>query len=324
MAEAPLLVVLRALKLGDFLTGLPALRALAAHFPDHRRVLAAPAGLRPLVDHVAVVHELVPTPGLVPLTASLRPPAVAVDLHGRGPLSQPLLVALHPARLIAFEHPDIPATRGGPVWRRGEHEVQRWCRLLAESGIPADPGDLDIPEVPPSPFPEAAGATIVHPGAADPARRWPADRFAAVARAEAAAGRRVLLTGTVEEAALARQVARLADLPAEAVVASRTTLLDLVGLIARAGRVITGDTGVAHVATATRTPSVVLFGPVPPSEWGPPADRPNHLALWAGRAGDPHGTQTDPGLLRIHVDTVLAALERLPPPVTRPLAAKGS
>jgi len=69
-----------------------------------------------------------------------------------------------------------------------------------------------------------------------------------------------------------------------------------------------GDTGMAHLATAMGTPSVVLFGPTPPGEWGPPADRPWHRALWAGRRGDPHAGAPDPGLLEIGPGDVAAAL----------------
>jgi uncharacterized protein YjbJ (UPF0337 family) len=57
-------------------------------------------------------------------------------------------------------------------------------------------------------------------------------------------------------------------------------------------------------------PSVVLFGPTPPAEWGPPPDRPWHRALWAGRRGDPHAKAPDAGLLAISVEDVLAALNR--------------
>jgi ADP-heptose:LPS heptosyltransferase len=74
---------------------------------------------------------------------------------------------------------------------------------------------------------------------------------------------------------------------------------------------VSGDTGVAHLATALRTPSVVLFGPTPPDEWGPPPGRPAHRVLWAGRRGDPHGDAPDPGLLEISVGDVLAALAAL-------------
>src|SRR5205823_1228874 len=75
----------------------------------------------------------------------------------------------------------------------------------------------------------------------------------------------------------------------------------------RRGRVVSGDTGVAHLATALRTPSVVLFGPVSPRLWGPPEDA-RHLVLWAGRTGDPHAGSPDAGLLEITPEQVLQAL----------------
>ena len=86
---------------------------------------------------------------------------------------------------------------------------------------------------------------------------------------------------------------------------------ELAAAIAVAGRVVCGDTGVAHLATALGTPSVVLFGPTSPSRWGPPRDRPIHRVLWAGRTGDPHASRPDPGLLAIGEDEVLQALEQL-------------
>jgi ADP-heptose:LPS heptosyltransferase len=95
------------------------------------------------------------------------------------------------------------------------------------------------------------------------------------------------------------------------VLAGRTSLLELAAAVAAAGRVVCGDTGPAHLATAFGTPSVVLFGPTPPAEWGPPPGGP-HIALWAGRRGDPHAQAPDPGLLELGPADVAAALARLP------------
>jgi ADP-heptose:LPS heptosyltransferase len=95
------------------------------------------------------------------------------------------------------------------------------------------------------------------------------------------------------------------------VLAGRTSLLGLARVVAAAGRVVSGDTGIAHLAVAVGTPSVTLFGPVPPSLWGPPPCRPQHLPLWRGGVGDPHGDSPDAGLLRVQVDDVLEALRTL-------------
>src|SRR5690606_16791225 len=106
-------------------------------------------------------------------------------------------------------------------------------------------------------------------------------------------------TGAPGERALASWVAERAGLGDDAVLAGRTGIAELAAAVASAARVVCGDTGVAHLATALRTPSVVLFGPTSPGLWGPPADRPMHRVLWAGRTGDPHAERTDPGLLEI-------------------------
>jgi ADP-heptose:LPS heptosyltransferase len=86
-------------------------------------------------------------------------------------------------------------------------------------------------------------------------------------------------------------------------------LADVVG---RAALMVSGDTGVAHLATAFGTRSVLLFGPTPPASWGPAIDRDLHTVLWHGQQaapGDPHGTRIDPALDAITVGEVLAAAE---------------
>ena len=302
-AAGPVLLAYRALGLGDLLCGIPALRALRDAFPQHRLVLAAPTALAPLAALSGAVDEVRDTAPLAVPGAGRAD--VAVNLHGRGPESHRAVLAAEPRQLLAFACDEVP--HDGPRWRRGEHEVNRWCRLLTESGIPADASRLDLP-APPWPAPAGTeGATLIHPGAASAARCWPAARWAAVARAEREAGRRVVVTGSAAERPLAETVARRAGLPAAAVLAGRTDLRALAAAVASAARLFSGDTGIAHLATALGTPSVVLFGPTPPAEWGPPPERRRHVVLHRGGRGDPHADAPDPGLLAITVGDVLAA-----------------
>jgi ADP-heptose:LPS heptosyltransferase len=304
MSPRPVALSLRALGLGDLLTAVPALRAIAASYPGHRHLLACPSALAPLATLTGAVDDIVPARPLEPL--KMAPPEIAFNLHGRGPQSHQVLDALGPERMIAFGRGEPPS----PEWREDEHEVDRWCRLLRESGVPADRTQLHL-DAPAGPTLIPDDATVIHPGAASNARRWPADRYAAVARRELAAGRAVVITGSAGERELAEKVAELAGAPVEAVAAGRTSLAELTRLVAAAGRVVCGDTGVAHLATALRTPSVVLFGPVSPARWGPPP-RPWHRVLWRGTTGDPHADEPDSGLLAIGVEEVLDTLGDLP------------
>ncbi|MDM4718387.1 glycosyltransferase family 9 protein [Micromonospora sp. WMMA1363] len=305
-----MILVLRALGVGDLATAVPALRALRGAYPHRELVLAAPAWLAPLVDLVGVVDRLVPADGLGQLDRSVGRPRVAVNLHGRGPQSHRVLAATRPGRLLAFANADA-GHHDGPDWAQDAHEVRRWCGLLEAYGVSADPGDLALRR--PAAGSTPTGVSVVHPGSKVPAKRWPPVRFAAVARHLTATGHRVVVTGSAAEAPLARQVTRFAGLPDHANLAGRTDLHDLAALVAHARLLVSGDTGIAHLATAYHTPSVLLFGPVAPARWGPPADRPYHRALcvdgrdWPGWTGvGPH-----PSLASVAVDEVLAALDEV-------------
>ncbi|HZG04029.1 MAG TPA: glycosyltransferase family 9 protein [Streptomyces sp.] len=308
VSHRPRLLVLRALGLGDLLAGVPALRALRREFGGYEIVLAAPRELEPLARLSGAVDTLLhaAAPGrAVPEEIGWPgpPPRVAVDLHGRGPESMRPLERLAPHRLLAFAAP------GGPPWYAEEHERDRWCRFLRWYGVPADPSDLRLPR--PAAVSPAPGAVVLHPGAGSPARCWPVERYAAVAAGLRRAGRRVVVTGGPQEYDLLARLAKLAALP-DADVHGGPPLERLAALVAGASAVVSGDTGIAHLAVALGTPSVTLFGPVAPRLWGPPP-LPRHRALWhPGPPGDPHGHVPDPLLLRIRPEEVLAALSRLP------------
>lgn len=308
MAVSPdTVLVLRALGLGDLLTGIPALRGLRRAYPDAHIVLAAPERYRDLATLSGAVDELDPTPGLGRLRPRHEPPALAVNLHGSGPESIADLCSLQPGALISHRHCAFPGV-DGPPWRADLHEVDRWCALLEWAGIPCDPEDLAIPR--PPGHPDRSSAVVIHPGAAYAARRWPPERFAQVAAALRNRGHDVVITGDTSEVDLATSVADAAGLPRSAVLAGTLGLLELVALISDCRLLICGDTGVGHIATATGTPSVLLFGPTPPNRWGPRGSGP-HVAVWAGDKGDPHADRPHRGLLLITVRRVLDATESL-------------
>jgi ADP-heptose:LPS heptosyltransferase len=313
----PALLALRALGLGDLLTAVPALRGLSAAFPDHELVLAAPASLGPLAALAGAADAILPAERLEAVT-NLPACAIATNLHGRGPQSHRALLTARPSRLIAFRHPEVAESAQGPEWRAEEHEVHRWCRMVEAFGVSTDPSFLDLP-APDRPIAErASGAVLLHPGAKEPARRWPAARWGELAARLRAGGRRVVVTGGPTEEGLARAVAELGGLDGRAVLTDMD-VLDLVAVVAAARLVVAGDTGVSHVATATRTPSIVLFGPTAPDRWGPPSDRVEHRVLWAGRGGDPHAAETFVGLLEIGVDAVHSAADEA---LARPSGAR--
>jgi ADP-heptose:LPS heptosyltransferase len=294
-------LALRALGLGDFFTGLPALAMLREALPAEHIVLAVPDPFREFALLSKSVDATVHGHELTPLIDPPEMPELAIDLHGNGPGSRALLEATRPARLIGYGH-------HGLAWDAGEHEVERWCRLIRE-GLPARAlptpsvaGRLPIPPDVTVP----AGRTVVHCGAKSASRRWPPARFVRVAAALRELGHDVVITGGPDEQHLAGQIAD----EAHVATVSPPTLGEFVALIAHARLLISGDTGAAHVATNYATPSVILFGPVSPALWGPPAD-PRHQVLWHGDGtGNPHGEELDPALFRIREGEVLAAAER--------------
>ncbi len=306
----PRLVIVRPLGLGDFLTAVPAYRALARAFPEHHRILAASIAFAPLAQFCGEsIDEVVDTAPLAPLDPALHSADVVVNLHGRGPQSHRVILETEPRRLIAFHNPEVGLPVNAPQWRDDEHEVLRWCRLLNESGIPTNPRELDLRVRPhQGPYHDAI---VLHPGASSESRRWPVESWIALAVGLRRRGYDVVFTGSGAEFRRCRIIARNAGAGIRSVLAGHTTLDVLASVIAGARAVICGDTGVAHVATAVGTPSVVLFGPMSPARWGPPHDRAVHRVIWHGKTGDPHAPRVDPGLAEITVEEVVGELENV-------------
>ncbi|MFC8045968.1 glycosyltransferase family 9 protein [Nocardia sp. NPDC057353] len=301
-------LALQARGLGDLLTAVPALRALRRARPGDHLVLAAPRRLRPVVDLIASVDAIAPTGPGGELRWDGPRPELAVNLHGPDPASILALAGTEPGLLLSYRSAALPQWPG-PELDPQAHRVQRWCALLEWAGMTADPRNLGL--VPPVPTVSRRDCVVVHVGAGAPARRWPADRFAAVVRHLLVLDREVVLTGDEHERELALQIAARAGLPIGQVLAGEQTLLELAATVAEAELLVCGETGVAHLATAFGTRTVLLFGPTSPRTDGPPPHLlGRHAVLWAGDCGDPEAREPDAGLLRLGSTEVIEAVDK--------------
>ena len=158
------------------------------------------------------------------------------------------------------------------------HQLRDYDALLSRAGVPPDtePPSLPIP-------PEAArraqealaaagvpeGTLVLCPGSASAAtKRWPAERFAALAGALGSRGVPCAVAIGPSERHLGEAVARAAA-TALPVLGADLDPVELAAVFARARAVVSNDSGPAHLAAAVGTPVVVFFGPTDPGRTGP-------------------------------------------------------
>ena len=153
--------------------------------------------------------------------------------------------------------------------------VQRYVAL----GLP-----VDAPMPPPTPYPRLAVRSdnqqdlmqrlgldlerpviLLTPGAEfGPSRRWPIEHFTALARRLTASGFQVWVDGSPKEFELGERI-RQAGNCGVINLCGRTSLEDAIDLAALATKVVSNDSGLMHVASATGTPVIGLFGSTSPN-----------------------------------------------------------
>jgi ADP-heptose:LPS heptosyltransferase len=271
---------------GDVLLAAPAVRAAVAA-GSRVSVLcsrrgAAAAALLPGVDEVLVFDA----PWVLADPAPVRPGAllrlvlrlrrrrfvtalILTSFH-QSPLPLALLLRLAGIPRLAASSQDYPGSLLDLRVHLPDrlHEAERSAALAVAAGFP-DCGAVlavreDLPDV--RALVGRGRYVVVHPGADAPARQWPAESARDTVVQLTARGRRVLVTGSVDEQSLTARVAGGAarDL------GGRTTLAELAAVLRGADVLVAGNTGPAHLAAAVGTPVVSLFAPVVPAyRWQP-------------------------------------------------------
>ena len=158
----------------------------------------------------------------------------------------------------------------------------------------------------PNTFPGAARPiALITPGAGWGAKRWPPERYAAIAEGLAQRGLHVVVNAGPGEEPLAAAIA------SGSAVALTATLPQLIALTRRIALCIGGDTGPLHLACAFGRPVVGIYGPTDPSRNGPYGTRARVLRSPDSRRDHSRRSAPDPGLLTIAPDDVLRAADEL-------------
>lgn len=279
-------LIVRLGSLGDVVHGIPAAAALRAHFPDARVDWAVDPRYVELLELVSGIDARIAIDTRRPaaLMSSIRDLravrySAAIDLQGLIK-SAVLARAAGAERTIGFPkaHLREPLARlmysHTPDPGDARHVIFKNLKLLEPLGVrePAVSFPLDVPHTPAVDEALArAGANgyaLINPGAAWPNKRWPPERFAAVAAAlrDQRGLTSVVLWGPGEDLLAASVVAASRG---AAAAAPRTTITDLFAIARGARLMISGDTGPLHIAAAVGTPVVALFGPTWPERNGP-------------------------------------------------------
>jgi heptosyltransferase-1 len=156
------------------------------------------------------------------------------------------------------------------------------------------------------------------PGGGWRSKCWPPDRFGALCKKiRDSLGLRCIINHGPGEESLAEAVRNTSEDAAPILYDGE--LGQLMALLRNALCVVGGDTGPLHLAIALGTPSVALFGPTDPARNGPYRSGsganavPIDVVLRSPRAVTTYkrGSQVDPSMLEIEVDTVFESVRRL-------------
>jgi heptosyltransferase-1 len=241
---------------------------------------------------------------------------LAIDLQGA--VRSALIGRASGAELVGEAEP-----REGPArWlfqrrmaTRGVHVIEQAAEVLAGATslrltpeLPAIPVDCAAETRVRAMLPDATPLVLLHPGAGWGAKRWPAERYGAVAAALARRGYSGVVNRAPGEEALAADVARSSGGAAQDIA---TDMGELIAMTRRCALAIGGDTGPAHLACALGKPIVGIYGPTDPARNGPWGVPFRVLRHPESRRDHARRSAPEAGLLTIEPEEVLDAVDEL-------------
>jgi ADP-heptose:LPS heptosyltransferase len=211
-----------------------------------------------------------------------------LQMQGNGTIVNSMLLSL-PAKKVAGFHNQESRVHSDLFLEYPNHgsEVERHLLLMNHLGITSRGKHLEFPltiedynEVENLSLPvERNKYVCIHPGSRGAWRQWPTTYFAALADFCVRKGYKVIVTGTENEKEITGDVIRQSKYPLIDLT-GKTSLGAIGALLENAFMLIANCTGVAHIATALQTPSVIISMDGEPERWGPANDEIHRMIDW--------------------------------------------
>ncbi len=282
--EVKKIAVLRANGVGDFMFSLPALDALRRAYPQAEIVLlglpwhaAFLAGRPSPVDRVVTVPvsrgireengSAESTAALDAFFSAMRGERfdVALQMHGGGRYSNPFVLKLQARLTAGFRTPDAVPLDINIRYIYFQPEVLRYLEvvgLIGAKAVTLEPAvsvtERDLAESLSAVGETAAPLVALVPGAGDGRRRWPPEKFAALADRLADAGARVIVSGGMSDRPVVDAIVKLAR-SRSLEVCNTLSLGGLAGFLARCTLVVGNDSGPLQLANAVGTATVGIY-----------------------------------------------------------------
>ena len=293
-------LVVKLRSIGDTVLSTPTLIALRRFLPDAQIDILLEDWVAPVLDGFDVVDNVIS----VGKSSSERLKTawelrgrkydVAINLHG-GTTATMFVRATGARHRIGYSYYQYPflynhlLSSAADFWKREKtHSAEQQLALIGFVGVPVD----SLPKTRLAANERSIDAirarhpnfeisdlkfALLHPSTAFFTKQWPTENFARTAEFLAEKGLQVFAVGSESETKVLDDLKHLSAVPVTTF--DDLTLPEVTALASKAQVFIGNDSGIAHIAAAVGTPSVVVFGSSNRDHWRPWTDAPNQIVF---------------------------------------------